>query len=186
MIAYAKKSGIVGKDFIMCHFRLSHQQVSTVARQVRLESEPNKFLVGMLGEKLIATVDWKSVEENVEFKLFQLDRKIRQNAPFILTIEYYTLSNVRDFSSWKSPNRYRDSKYGMPRRERQTARITVTSTDTIQDVMNHPDIKSRSWSVELAFDSNGRELIKNQTLADNGIKEGSKLVLPDPNNRRLS
>ena len=121
----------------------------------------------MLGEKSIATFDWKSVEENVEFKLFQLDRKIRQNAPFILIIEW--ISNFRRFTE-----------------QRHTARITVTPTDTIQDVMNHPDIKSRSWSVELAFDSNGRELIKNQTLADNGIKEGSKLVLPDPNNRRLS
>ena len=126
-----------------------------------LSSETNKFMVRMLSGEVSGTDDLKSIEESIEFKLFQLDRKIRRRAPFKLSIDYVS------------------NKPGLVGRQTKPFLFSVRPTDTINDILERYKIMI-GRIVDTIVDHNGKELIRDKSLAENGINEDSKLILRAP------
>ena len=125
-----------------------------------LSSKANNLMIEMLRREVAETDSWNCVQESIEFKLFQLDRKIRKRAPFRLAVDYIS------------------KKPGQAARQTKSFLSAVRPTDTINDILERYYITI--GPIEKIVDSRGEELMRNKSLAENGITEDSKLILRAP------
>ena len=61
---------------VLSNLFFSYEKINTAARQVSLNKQKHKFMAELVIGKSVESENWDDVVESIEYKIFQLDRKL--------------------------------------------------------------------------------------------------------------